>query len=494
MVVGIPPCTSRTTSAMWDICPICHELLQDGNTSALSPCNHVFHNQCIMEAMRARRHGPGVCPVCRDPGEHGAAETESSDVELLAFPQVQEASLNISELGEVDSIMFVCRSAFEDLRTLFQKPPSTLAWLCVVRQLVLWPEAADVHAASLFSDHMKLLPVSEPLVAICMKQVLEMFQGHGYTFPHSGWRATVRAELGSNIGDDSLAQQVGFTLFADAFVKGAVRASVISKQKHYYRKPCSQLVIGDLESGMYGEDGKKTLAGLSTRWIHKAEHNRLKTKLARGEKVKAEVVHLLIKKCLYQRDRHHSVPLKVNDDFDNMIRRCFDAYEWDPVGEVRAAVKSEKEFGTPSANSIAKRIAAAKAQAKAAEKSDFIGNPEWKLSAYRCMEIIYEAEGEARNALYQLLGTQRSLDLITAWGCNEVTQLPHIPPRSIPLAQQKIITRGAKSKKCGNVHSVIQLLKMKAKPPAVIKTKAATRSRKKPKPCSHLTQECYDAD
>ena len=452
---------------MCDICPICHEALRDGNTSALSHCNHIFHSQCIIEAMRTHRHGPGVCPVCRDPGEHDA-EIEFSDEEGLGF-QPGEASLNISEMKEVKALMYVRRSAFEALRTMSKEN-----CLCVVRQLVLWSEAADVDVAPSFSDHIKLLPVSEPLVAVCMKLVLEVFQEHGYIFPHSGWRESVRAELGSNCGD--IMFHVGWTLFADAFVKGAVRASVVLKRTQIWGTQSNHMVIGDLESNMYDwESGEITFRA---QWLHTAGYNRLKTKFYDGKLGKADVIHL-VQECLVQRDRHHSVPLQINEELGDMVQRCIEHSEWDPVREVRAAIESEKEFGMPSANSIAKRVAAAKAQANAAKKNDFIGNPECNFTAYRCMEIIFAAEVKMRLALYRSLGTQRSLDLFTAWGYNEATQLPRIPSKSIPLVQQKIIRPGVKPKKRGNVRSSIPLLKMKAKPAAIIRPKATTHFHKK---------------
>merc|ERR1711865_1164333 len=98
-----------------------------------------------------------------------------------------------------------------------------------------------------------------------------------------------------------------------------------------------------------------------------------------------------------------------------MRTNCFEAYQWDPVAEARAVAKTEFELGVPSATSLATRVAAAKLQANEAEQSGFIGNPEWKLDAKRCMVIILDAEAQMQNHLHNCLGAERSQDLLNAF-------------------------------------------------------------------------------
>jgi hypothetical protein len=47
-----------------DICPMCHE--NYGTTQAIfkTPCNHLFHNDCLNDYCEAH-NGNVVCPVCR---------------------------------------------------------------------------------------------------------------------------------------------------------------------------------------------------------------------------------------------------------------------------------------------------------------------------------------------------------------------------------------------------------------------------------------------
>jgi len=85
---------------MEDVCPICHDTLQVGNTESLRPCNHVFHGQCIIEALRSSRNGR--CPVCRDPGEHG---TSLEDGEADMMPVEEFFFLgNMQEEAEVEPL------------------------------------------------------------------------------------------------------------------------------------------------------------------------------------------------------------------------------------------------------------------------------------------------------------------------------------------------------------------------------------------------------
>ena len=45
----------------YSVCPICLDSCND-NIHILEPCNHMFHNECIIKSLRI--NGPS-CPVCR---------------------------------------------------------------------------------------------------------------------------------------------------------------------------------------------------------------------------------------------------------------------------------------------------------------------------------------------------------------------------------------------------------------------------------------------
>jgi len=46
-----------------ELCPICFEESNDDKKEKL-PCNHEFHTECIIKALRINPK----CPICRDPG------------------------------------------------------------------------------------------------------------------------------------------------------------------------------------------------------------------------------------------------------------------------------------------------------------------------------------------------------------------------------------------------------------------------------------------
>ena len=53
------------------ICPICIEEIND-NYHMLEPCNHIFHNECIIRCLRT--NGPR-CPLCRGVYNNNSSES-----------------------------------------------------------------------------------------------------------------------------------------------------------------------------------------------------------------------------------------------------------------------------------------------------------------------------------------------------------------------------------------------------------------------------------
>lgn len=69
-----------------DICPICHD--NYGTTQAIykTPCNHIFHNDCLYGYCEAQE-GEIVCPVCRSDIEYTCMDVWGFKKNALGNPR-----------------------------------------------------------------------------------------------------------------------------------------------------------------------------------------------------------------------------------------------------------------------------------------------------------------------------------------------------------------------------------------------------------------------
>lgn len=69
-----------------DLCPICHD--EYGTTQAIfkTPCNHIFHNNCLNQYCE-HNNGNVVCPVCRRDIGYSCTDVWAFENKALGNPE-----------------------------------------------------------------------------------------------------------------------------------------------------------------------------------------------------------------------------------------------------------------------------------------------------------------------------------------------------------------------------------------------------------------------
>lgn len=84
-LASVPPHTLVAPPSSWNInedCVICHHTLSNHNCVALARCQHVFHDDCIQRALKAKLQ----CPVCRL--QYGVRQGTSPSGKMNVYQQL----------------------------------------------------------------------------------------------------------------------------------------------------------------------------------------------------------------------------------------------------------------------------------------------------------------------------------------------------------------------------------------------------------------------
>lgn len=95
-------------------CPICWEDFEAREEVMLTPCDHMFHEECIMPWVKSN----GQCPVCRyafsDPERETTTTTTTSNVGLNNTTNI--AYVAATDVLAVDQLMSIIRAMDEALQ------------------------------------------------------------------------------------------------------------------------------------------------------------------------------------------------------------------------------------------------------------------------------------------------------------------------------------------------------------------------------------------